>query len=371
MAATNQRTFLIDVDGVVWAFGEHSNGELGMGPDIKVVNQATRLQGLPPIQSIVCSNNHTLFLDVHGTVWACGRNSHHQLGLTENTSYFQFEQLNLPEIMRIACGTGHSVCLDSDGHVWVCGDNNYGQLGMENVPVQEQFTKNGMQGITEIHANGNYSIFLDGEGKVWGCGENSKMTLTNKCARKQFVPKQIEGIPLIKQIAGGYYHLMLTDFDCFVWVVGCDMDGQLGISKSMSSRTHCLKRIPDRVDYLPNVQMCSGGWNHSVIIDVNNVVHVAGRLVKGGDGFNRRKDVGLFTPLQDVPLMNSVWSGWNHSVLVDLEGNVWGFGDPKGGKLGTGKEEAVVRSVFPPVKIEVGNLICRFERKSTKSARKV
>src|SRR3990167_6250112 len=311
MAATNQRTFLIDVDGVVWAFGEHSNGELGMGPDIKVVNQATRLQGLPPIQSIVCSNNHTLFLDVHGTVWACGRNSHHQLGLTENTSYFQFEQLNLPEIMRIACGTGHSVCLDSDGHVWVCGDNNYGQLGMENVPVQEQFT--------------------------------------NKCARKQFVPKQIEGIPLIKQIAGGYYHLMLTDFDCFVWVVGCDMDGQLGISNNLSSlsRTHYKIGIPERVDYLPNVQMCSGGWTHSVIIDVNNVAHVAGRFVNGGDGFNKRKDVGFFTPLQDVPLMNSVCSGWNHSLLVDVEGNVWGFGDAKRGKLGTGKEEAVVRSVFP------------------------
>ena len=149
------------------------------------------------------------------------------------------------------------------------------------------------------------------------------------------------------------------------------MDGQLGISKSMSSRTHCQIGIPKRVDYLPNVQMCSGGWTYSVIIDVNNVVHVAGRLVKGGDGFNSRKDVGLFTPLQDIPPMNSVWSGWNHSVLVNVEGNVWGFGDAKGGKLGTGKEEAVIRSVFPPVKIEVGNLICRFERKSTKSARKV
>ena len=106
------------------------------------------------------------------------------------------------------------------------------------------------------------------------------------------------------------------------------------------------------------------------MIDDSNVVHVAGKFVHGGDGFNNRTD-NLFTPLQDVPLMNSVWSGWNHSVLVDVEGNVWAFGDAKGGKLGTGKEEAVVRSVFPPVKIEVGNLICRFQRKSIKSARKV
>ena len=367
MAATNQRSFLIDVDGVVWAFGDNTNGELGMGPDIKVVNQATRLQGFPPIQNIVCSNNHTLFLDVHGTVWACGRNSHQQLGLTENRSYFQFEQVNLPEIVRIACGTRHSVCLGADGNVWVCGDNKFGQLGMENVTVQEQFTKNGMQGITEIHANGNYSIFLDGEGKVWGCGDNAKLTLTNKCANKQFVPKQIEGIPRIKQIAGGYYHLMLTDFDCFVWVVGDNTFGQLGYTQ----RAQLHASLPKRVDFLSNVQMCSGGWTHSVIIDVNNVAHVAGRFVHGGDGFNNRTDYNLFTPLQDVPLMNSVCSGWNHSVLADVEGNVWGFGDAKGGKLGTGKEEAVVRSVFPPVKIEVGNLICRFERKSTKSARKV
>src|SRR3990167_716477 len=180
MAATNQRSFLIDVDTAVWAFGDNTNGELGMGPDIKVVNQATRLQGLPPIQSIVCSCNHTLFLDAHATVWACGRNSHHQLGLTENRSYFQFEQLNCANCM------------------W-CTPQRASRCRW-----------------------------------VWGCEDNAKMTLTNKCASKQFVPKQIEGIPLMKQIAGGYYHLMLTDFDCFVWVVGYNLFGQLGCNPSPS-----------------------------------------------------------------------------------------------------------------------------------------
>ena len=362
MAATNQQSFLIDVDTAVWAFGENINGQLGFGPDVKVVNQATRLEGLPPIQSIVCSCNHTLFLDVDGAVWACGKNSNHQLGLTENKIYSQVEQVrHLPEIVRIACGTYHSVCLDASGHVWVCGDNNFGQLGMENEIVLEKFTKNGMQGITEIHADGNYSIFLDGEGKVWGCGEN-------KCASKQFVPKQIEGIPSIKQIAGGYYHLMLTDFNCCVWVVGDNSFGQLGITKG----THHQAGVPERVENLANVQMCSGGWSHSVIIDVNKRVYVAGKFVHGGDGFNTRTDYNLFTPLRDIPQMTSVWSGWNHSVLVDVEGNVWGFGDAKGGKLGTGKEEAVVRSVFPPVKIEVGNLIHQSLRgRTTKSARKM
>ena len=145
---------------------------------------------------------------------------------------------------------------------------------------------------------------------------------------------------------------MLTDFDCFVWVVGDNTYGQLGIDRKLHE-TNC----PNRVDYLPNVQMCSGGWTHSVIIDEYNVVYVAGNFVHGGGGFNKRKNVSLFTPLQNIPPMSSVWSGWNHTVLVDVEGNVWGFGDAKGGKLGTGKEEAAVRSVFPPMKIEVGSVI--------------
>jgi alpha-tubulin suppressor-like RCC1 family protein len=70
--------------------------------------------------------------------------------------------------------------------------------------------------------------------------------------------------------------------------------------------------------------------------------------------------------------MLGVWSGWNHLVLVDVDGCVWGFGDAKGGKLGTGEQEVIVRSVFPPIKIAVGNLILQPHKTCRiKSARKV
>ena len=101
---------------------------------------------------VVVGVNHALALKADGTVWAWGDNSYGELGIGSLAPfYFPTQVTALSSAQAVSAGYNFSVALGSDGTVWSWGYNVYGQLGdgtttQRNSPVQVP----GLTGITAI-----------------------------------------------------------------------------------------------------------------------------------------------------------------------------------------------------------------------------
>jgi alpha-tubulin suppressor-like RCC1 family protein len=66
--------------GVVWAWGQNTNGQLGTGNTTRMLTP-TKVKGLPEgIVSVTAGASHSAALTSGGSVWTWGKNSHGQLG---------------------------------------------------------------------------------------------------------------------------------------------------------------------------------------------------------------------------------------------------------------------------------------------------
>jgi alpha-tubulin suppressor-like RCC1 family protein len=69
-----------------------------------------------------------MILKTDGTLWACGYNSHGELG-----TRYPFE-LHTPVFVTagvgsVSAGGNHTMILKADGTLWACGYDGYGELG--------------------------------------------------------------------------------------------------------------------------------------------------------------------------------------------------------------------------------------------------
>lgn len=129
-AAGNYHSLALDENGFVYSFGNGYSGQLGLGDANISRSMPTRISYLPTIKAVAAGAAHSLALDTNGNVWAFGNNSSGQLGLGSYTSTNIPTQIpTLSQIVAISAGGRHSLALDKNGQVWSFGDNGNGQLG--------------------------------------------------------------------------------------------------------------------------------------------------------------------------------------------------------------------------------------------------
>lgn len=152
VAAGNQISFALEVDGDVWAWGWGVDSVLGSGGEGASGPNAWRptkvvFAGLPPgvtVQQISVGHALALAVDSQGNVWAWGQGDFGQLG-TGGTSNKQdpvpLTPLPDADFKLVAAGGylhlgtlsdtpyAHSLAIDGDGNVWAWGKGTDGQVG--------------------------------------------------------------------------------------------------------------------------------------------------------------------------------------------------------------------------------------------------
>src|SRR5919202_2518513 len=82
VAAGGGHSLALRSDGTVWAWGANNDGQLGRGTvTASPSKNPTQVTGLINVTAIAAGDNHSLALRSDGTVWAWGDNSSGQLGL--------------------------------------------------------------------------------------------------------------------------------------------------------------------------------------------------------------------------------------------------------------------------------------------------
>lgn len=161
-------------DGTVWAWGNNSHGNLGLG-DTSNRDSPVQNTGLTDIVAITIGFDSSMALKRDGTVWAWGYNTYGGLGLGDTTEHDSPVQItDLSNIVAIASGGGHSMALGRDGRVWVWGLNGYGQLGLGDSTERDSPVVNtSLSGVVAILAGNQHSMALKSDGSLWAFGDNS------------------------------------------------------------------------------------------------------------------------------------------------------------------------------------------------------
>lgn len=239
-------TLAIREDGTLWAWGDNSFGQLGIGS----YNNASA-----PVQVGTSANwvfvsaggAFTMALQQDGSLWSWGNNNYGQLGNGSLTTSRAFPARvdNSTNWIAVSAGGNHIVALRNDGTLWAWGANSYGQLGLglNILSTNRPAIVESNMSWRAISAGGVHTIALRDDGTLWAWGANSRGQLgigtlvdTNRPAMIMTIwPFGSAPVPIgtnyeWRAIAAGLEHSLAVTDDGTFWAWGNGADGRLGIS---------------------------------------------------------------------------------------------------------------------------------------------
>lgn len=137
VACGGYHSIIVDSDNNIWACGNNLFGQLGLGDIVDRHNfiklrAGSGFAGKPKM--VACGGFHTIIIDTDGNVWAFGQNSFGQLGLGDTVDVNVPTKITFPSSARfVSCGYLHTMIIDTNNHVWVFGCNTYNQLGLGDI----------------------------------------------------------------------------------------------------------------------------------------------------------------------------------------------------------------------------------------------
>jgi alpha-tubulin suppressor-like RCC1 family protein/protocatechuate 3,4-dioxygenase beta subunit len=133
IAAGNEYSLAIGVDGNIYAWGQNAFAGLGDGTNSKRLSPVlVTLPDRAAAVAIAAGEFHSLAVDTSGQVYAWGWNQHGQIGDDSNTTRLSPELISLPlgvHALSVSAGVADSFAVGDDGSLYAWGANGDGQLG--------------------------------------------------------------------------------------------------------------------------------------------------------------------------------------------------------------------------------------------------
>ncbi|XP_078386063.1 putative E3 ubiquitin-protein ligase HERC4 [Cetorhinus maximus] len=197
VACGNHHSLALSKDGKLFAWGQNTYGQLGLGTKGGSEDSpqcVTSLTGMPVAQ-ITAGGEHSFALSLSGAVFGWGRNNHGQLGLKDTEDRDKPKYVKLLECKKtihISCGQEHTAVLTKDGLVFTFGAGSYGQLGHNSTEDEIKPRLVGCLFANKVSqiACGSYHtlVFVPSSGKIYSFGRGEFGQLGNRETSDQLVP---------------------------------------------------------------------------------------------------------------------------------------------------------------------------------------
>ncbi|WAS89456.1 MULTISPECIES: RCC1 domain-containing protein [unclassified Corallococcus] len=241
ISANGNFSLALGTDGRLWAWGQNTSGQIGIGLISAAEPIPSEVLGLPAVRAMAAGVNHALALDEDGKVWGWGLNTSGQVGLgTISPTVLNPTQVaGVPQGTALAAGAAHSLLVDEQfGNVWAWGQNAFGQVGtgsISSTPVTAPHPVDGVFAVTALVAGHNSSFAIIGNGLAKAWGHNASGQLGNGTVVTSASPVSVTGVVDATALAAGAQHALALRSGCPVWAWGNNGQGQLGTGSTSTT----------------------------------------------------------------------------------------------------------------------------------------
>ncbi|WP_424358003.1 hypothetical protein [Methanocella sp. MCL-LM] len=358
----------LDDTGHVWAWGDNTYGQLGIGTigGTYAPNNAQKVS-IDNVTAIATSGITSYALKKDGTVWAWGEGGRGRLGTGNSESISSPVQVEgLTDIVAISAGQ-NCYALKKDGTVYSWGLNDNGQLGgTYGVPAYSETPVQivGLTNIATLGEHGNYAVRKDGKVYAWGDNTLYKNPDTGKTVYgflgdpsgpgQRPIPFIVPGLDAVNAITNGWCYSIFLKNDGTVWGWGFNQDGYLGDgtkftypvqiengAKTIVLRDWVCTLPPVRAD-IDDVKQISTLFNTVTALKNDGTVWEWG-ICNSGSQYGAPGAVLSPVQVQGIDHVIEVKTSSATIVLKD-DGTVWGWGYNDGNVLKEGNVNALVSS---------------------------
>lgn len=387
MSQGDNHYLFMTADGLVYSIEKGKLGQLGNGKtkdaDKPVLVKTGKNQYLQDVINIAAGNENSMAITMDGTAYAWGDNQYSKLGIdvgdkityaTKITKAQDKEgnEINLGKIEIVETGKKHSSISDEKGFVYSVGANHAGKLGTGDNIDRNIFTRIGELEIATnpkqmnlpVHTSQNIAVFLSNgfnlktdiaekagitvintNEKVAGLNEKATVNFVqnyevtgNKIGRVCFVATSEDGhskniwinvvenlgstdvseVPA-KVVNGESFTLALRS-DGTVWSFGNNEKGSLG-NESLS-----LQNTPSKLELPEKIIDISSGRYHSLLLGKS------GKVYTFGANHIAQLGIGNMTSTKKIQTLNlsnitKVVASENSSFAIDKNGKVYAWGE--------------------------------------------
>ena len=348
VACGQEYTMIVKNDGSLWGCGT-SGRYIGLGDDkerIMFTKVTTNINN--DVERVICGAYHTFILKNDGSIWACGNNSNGELGLGDTTARKTFTQVttNVSDVKEIVCGYKCTFMLKNDGSLWACGYNNLGQLGLNDETDRNVFTQvttNINNDVKQVSCSlCNHVMIVKNDGSLWACGSNDRYQLgLGSVSDKKIFTQVTNGVNNdVKEVycTGGVYisgsdqyngSTFIVKNDGGLWAVGYTLNGQLGVNyDGANSYIKAFTEVTDNIN-INEVCQIDGGHYSSLLLKNDGTLWAAGG---GSCRGTENESTLIFIQVDDN--VKQVACGYEHTFIIKNDGSLWGCGENENGQLG-------------------------------------
>lgn len=367
--------FLIDKDGVVFAFGGEIDA-LGLEATSTVLNPTeidTSYFGGKPIAKLYAGPYHTLFLSEDGSVFSVGNGVNGELGSKYNAiskKVMKVDSTNYAgdRINNVFAGFEVSFLLSNSGKVYSFGgsysDSTVSYLGRTakrtiSRPTLLEHSNISGKTFTKVAAAGERTFLLSDEGKVYAFGSGVNGTLGTGDSLNIHVPTLIDHSNIgskkivdIKTTSATFTssntisHTLLLAEDGTLFVFGSNSNGQLGLGDFVD------RSIPTEISHAnlsgKTISKIAVGAQNSMVITNNGTVFIWGRGGNGEMGYGNTNTLNVPTEATHLTALNKTFidgdighgttSTGPHFIIVASDSTLFSFGANSDGQLGIGNK---------------------------------
>ncbi len=235
VSSAGQHAAAIKTDGTLWTWGNGANGRLGHG-DLLEQTTPKQVGSLKDWAVVSVGNDHTAAIKKDGTLWAWGGWAEGQrCGATSDattpTQIGSDKNWSTASPYVLSANFSNTMVIKSDGTLWGCGKNELGSLGVGHGNKVTTMTREATSAtaFSAIVSHRLVSAAIKSDGTLWTTGQSDYGRLARSCS---VVPcnkfGQEDGKATDwKRVAVGGFHLNLLKTNGEVWSIGSDETGLL------------------------------------------------------------------------------------------------------------------------------------------------
>lgn len=319
---TGYSVFGIKHDGTLWAWGKNSYGCLGLNNNTQLRFTSPELIYSTKKWANVYSNFYTysiFAIKEDGTLWAWGNNSQGQLGLGDYSNKIAPTQIGTDQnwsSVQVFNGMSN-ISLKKDGTLWAWGSNHFGQLGIGSTKTIKTPLKIGINNDWKnvYSKNGlcNYAIKSDNSIWFWGLQSFYDTIIS---------PEIIKNHTEWKMIKVGPKYSIGLKFNGSLWSWGMNDSGQLGLN-DLIERT-----VPTLIGKDTNWIDVQLGSKHVLALKSNGTLWGWGGNQLGQLGLGLKFDTIISKPIliDSIAKWKSISCGNKTSFGIKKDGSLWGWG---------------------------------------------